>query len=153
MIYEGERRVFMVSAASHPAVSLSRCKVISLICGKSFKYCIRAAGGVLSDIFFFLTQRRHYCLDCFLNDSIALAMISSLSVDCHSSQKSIVALLGFIEEVFIFMQLGSNDASPTTKASPTSKTGNKSENSPKLSGNNLFITAWSSAFVNLIAIK
>lgn len=58
--------------------------------------------------------------DCFLNASIALVMSTAVESLDHSSQKSIVALRGFILGGAMRILLGSKLASPTTKASPIS---------------------------------
>jgi hypothetical protein len=46
--------------------------------------------------------------------------VSFVAGSCHSSQKSTVALFGSKEGLEIFIRLGNKDASPTTRASPTS---------------------------------
>ena len=71
----------------------------------------------------------------------------------HSFQNLTVALSGLILGSSMIILVGSNDASPTTKASPISRIGSTSVSPYKLSVNNRLITAWSSAFDNLKAIK
>lgn len=58
-----------------------------------------------------------------------------LSFD-HSDQNPIVALFGSGLGLLTLILLGNKLASPTIKASPTSKIGKSSPKLPKLSGNN-----------------
>src|SRR5574343_203458 len=91
--------------------------------------------------------------DCFLSPLTAVA-ISCFDVSAlHSFQNLTVALSGLILGSSIIILVGSNDASPTTKASPISRIGSTSVSPDKLSGSKRLITAWSSAFDNLNAMK
>ena len=88
-----------------------------------------------------------FYLDCFIMYSTAddTTAASVVSLD-HSSQNLTVELLGSGFGFFIIILLGNKQASPTTKASPTSRIGSISPKFPMLSGRSLFITFWSQKY-------
>src|SRR5690554_4446122 len=74
-------------------------------------------------------------LACFLQLSTESAILATSLSSLHLSQNGTVPLFGSDFGRWTRTRVGSKLASPTTSASPVSRTGSKSLNPPRLSGN------------------